>query len=378
MPQDPGSRREFLRRVAEACAGLSLAGIGRIASPSWHAEAAACEQSLNTLAVAKGLRYGAAAQKAILARDPEFGTAFQCECGILVPELELKFAWLRPTPDQFEFTAADWLEAFARAHGQLFRGHTLIWYKALPDWFSGTVDATNGRSFLTDHVHTVVSHYRGRVQSWDVVNEAINPADGRPDALRKSRWLKAVGPEYIDLAFHTAADADPSAMLVYNETYLDYDDDRDNGQREAVLRLLQDFRTRGVPVHALGVQAHLRGVETTFSARKLREFLAAVAAMGYRIIISELDVRDTELPADVTTRDNAVAAAYRDYLDAALDERAVIDVLTWGLSDKYSWLSSSRPRGDGLPLRPLPLDANLQPTPAYRAIASAFRGAPPR
>lgn len=338
--------------------------------------------SLKQRAAAKGLIYGAAIQHNQLAADAFLAAHVANECGMLVPEWALKWSTpdkpLRPTPNSFDFTAADWIAKFAKTHDLLFRGHTLVWYQSLPPWFEETVNSQNAEQFLTKHIKTVVGRYAGQMHSWDVVNEAIETTDGRSDGLKRKPWLELLGPDYIEIAFRVAAEADPQAMLVYNDNGLEYDTREDEAKRTAVLKLLERLKNRGIPVHAFGMQSHLRGEETRFSAKKLQAFLHDIAGFGLKILITEMDVTDQKLPKDADVRDRMVAAAYEDYLSVALDQPAVIAVLTWGLSDRFTWLSSFAPREDGSPLRPLPLDAQLKRKLAWNAIARAFDKAPKR
>jgi endo-1,4-beta-xylanase len=334
--------------------------------------------TLRQRAAAKGVIYGAAGGMERLSSDYAFANCFAQECGILVPEGELKWAAVRPTPNKFDFTYSDWLAKFTRTHNMLFRGHTLVWHEALPPWFKGTVNRQNAEKFLVEHITTVTKRYAGQMHSWDVVNEAIEPKDKRADGLKNTPWLQFLGSDYIELAFRVAAQADPKALLVYNDTALEYDTSRDEARRTAVLKLLERLKSRGTPIHALGIQSHLWSHETRFNPKKLRKFLAEVASLGLKILITELDVVDQELPTDIVVRDRIVAATYEDYLSVVLDEPAVIAVLTWGLSDRYTWLSEAQPRRDGARVRPLPLDANFKRKLAWNAIARAFDNAPQR
>jgi endo-1,4-beta-xylanase len=333
---------------------------------------------LKKRAAAKGLIYGAAAVKDVLSSDTAFANRFAQECGILVPNGELKWSALRPTPNRFDFTYGDWLVKFARTHGMLFRGHTLVWHESLPRWFKEVINRQNAEKFFVEHIATVTKHYAGQIHSWDVVNEAIEPKHKRSDGLRNTPWLKFLGLDYIELAFRVAAQADPKALMVYNETGLEYDTPRDEARRTAVLKLLEGLKSRGTPLHAFGIQSHLLGSETNFNPKKLRKFLADVASLDLKILVTELDVTDKDLPKDPKIRDRIVASAYEDYLSVVLDEKAVIAVLTWGLSDRDTWLSQYAPRRDGAPVRPLPFDSNLQPKLAWNAMARAFDKAPKR
>lgn len=334
------------------------------------------QPSLRTRAAAKGLVYGSSAVKSTLANDVAYAAAFATECGILATDWEAKWHILHPTPATYDFTAADWLRDFAARRQLLFRAHTLVWHLDLPPWFHAQANASNARQLLLSYVQTVVGHFRGKVISWDVVNEVINPADGRPDSLRDSPWLRFIGPDYIETAFRAAAQNDPRALLVYNEDSLEYDTPYADKKRAAVLDLLGRLRSKGVPVHALGIEAHLTAARDPFNARKLSRFLEDVSSMGLKILVTELDVSDRYLPATLPLRDQKVADEYRRFLAPVLDNKNVAAVLTWGLSDRYTWLKKFRPRADGQPVRPLPLDAELKPKLAWQAVASSFEHAP--
>lgn len=336
------------------------------------------EQPLRERAKAKGLIYGAASGYQELAKDAEFANRFAEECGLLVPVGEMKWKEQRPSPKGFDFKQGDWLAKFAEDRGMQLRGHTLIWHQALPDWFEANVNKQNAEQVMLEHIATVAGHYAGKMHSWDVVNEAILPANGRSDGLRRTPWLEFLGPEYIDLAFQAAAQADPQALLVYNEQRLDYDTPEMEGRRVAVMKLLEGLKSRKTPVQALGIQGHLFANEMPFKPKKLRQFLSDVAGLGLKIMITELDVTDRMLPGDIAVRDRLVAGVYQDYLDVVLDEPAVIGVLNWGLSDRYTWIGAVRPRDDGMAVRPLPLDQDMKRKPAWQAIARAFDNAPSR
>lgn len=335
--------------------------------------------NLKQRAAAKGIIYGAAGNYRALTEDTEYAQVFAETCGMLVPENELKWATLRPSADRFDFTRSDWLAQFANQHGMLFRGHTLAWHQANPDWLK-EVKPPQAEQVLVKHINSVVKHYAGRIHSWDVVNEAI-AADWskRDDRLHHtSPWFELLGKDYIDIAFKAAAAADPNAMLVYNDTAFDYDTPKDNAARAAVLNLIEWLKSRNAPIHALGIQGHLDAAEKRFSEKKFRDFLSEVAGMGLKILITELDVSDRYLPADLEVRDRAVAHAIEQYLSVALDERAVIAVLTWGISDRYTWLSKYASRPDNLPVRVLPYADSLRRKLAWNAIARSFDAAPNR
>jgi endo-1,4-beta-xylanase len=231
--------------------------------------------SLRTHAAARGLIYGAAVNPALLdVVGVAAGTAsdgytllVQQQAGIVVPENAMKWEGLRPGPSIFDFTQADKLMRFAGLAGQQVRGHNLCWHEALPPWFKSTVNKANARKHLTQHILTVAGHYRGQIHSWDVVNEAIRPEDSRPDGLRNTPWLDLIGPDYLDVAFHSAADADPHAKLTYNDYGIELDTPEQTRKREVVLELLQGFKSRGVPIHAVGVHSGQRSSTRRWSQK---------------------------------------------------------------------------------------------------------------
>ncbi len=188
--------------------------------------------------------------------------------------------------------------------------------------------------------------------------------------------MASLGPSYFDIAFDACRAADPAALRVLNEFGLDYAIPWQQRRRDSVLKLLADLLARKVPVDALGIQAHLNAAESAFNEGVLTRFLDDVCGLGLRVIVTELDVRDDGLPSAITPRDAAVAAQTSAFLDTVLAHKAVLGVLTWGLSDKGTWLNRTFPRADGLSQRPLPLDDALVRKPMWQAIAQALDSLP--
>lgn len=269
--------------VSAGCATKREQDVQAVTDDPKREFAIAGNASLTQRATAKGFFYGAAGNYPVLSKDAKFAALFAQQCGILVPENEMKWQPLCPAPDRYDFTQADWLVNFARSHNMPIRGHTLVWNQAIPDWFKETVNRQNAEQTMVRHIQAVMGHYAGKIHSWDVVNEAIAvPYSNRSDGLQSSPWLEFLGSNYIDLAFRVAAEADPKALLVHNEGWMDYDTQRDNAQRAAVLGLLERLKRNKVPIHALGIQAHLNASETKFNPNRLRQFLQDVASMGLK------------------------------------------------------------------------------------------------
>ena len=374
-----GARRCRLRR-RQVLAG-SLAALGSSIAGAFGAASASAEtESLKRLAAAKGLIYGTAIAANQILHDPAFAALVERQAGLVVPENDMKWQNInRGAPGQDDYGPADTIAGFAVENGMVLRGHNILWYYRTPWWFFKLPTRAAQERALRDHVTTLVARYRGIVHSWDVVNEPLEPTDGSHNWLRQ-----ALGPGYVDLAYRLTRETDPQARLVVNEHDIELDSPDQEIRRRVLLDLLQRMQKAGTPVDAVGIQAHLRAVGgPPFSARRLRRFLADIAALGLTIEITELDVTDEDAPADIAARDRLVADSYRRFLDAALDEPAVKMVVTWGLSDRHSWIvrhetSQSRWRKDGLPSRPLPFDADLHPKPAFDAMAEAFTYAPAR
>ncbi len=334
--------------------------------------AAANEPGLHTIASRRGRFFGTAVDHSTLSGDPAALSHVPIECGIVVGENSFKWAELRPRPDAFAYEQADMLVAYAARNRLLVRGHNLVWSEFNPDWLVKSLTPDNAERLLTTHIRQVAGHFRGRLVHWDVVNEVVQPDHHQTLGLANTLWFKALGPRFIDIAFHACAAADPHALRVLNDYGLDYAIPWQDRKRGAVLDLLADLTKRRVPVQALGIQGHLDASETHLDQKILERFCADVASMGLKLIITEMDVSDRGLPADIAVRDAAVAAHGRAYLEAVLPNPNMLGVLTWGLTDRRSWLNDSLPRPDGLPQRPLPLDRDLQRKPLWHAIANAM------
>jgi endo-1,4-beta-xylanase len=332
--------------------------------------------SLKAHAQRHGLLAGAAVDVRLLNSDEIYARVLSEQYSVLVAEGAMKWKALRPAPDKYSFADGDTLVAFAERNNIQVRGHNFVWHEALPDWFASSVTKENARQYLVDHIMTVGTHYRGKIQSWDVVNEAVLPKDGRSDGLRKSPWMSLLGPDYIDIAFRTARQADPHALLTYNEYGLEYDNDEDEERRAVTLKLLRRMKAANVPLDAVGIQSHIKAGQPSTFGSGLRNFMANVREMGLQIYITELDVNEDDLPYDDDARrDDAIAELYRQYLSEVLAEPAVKAVLTWGVSDSHTWLNNGpthKRKQPNRPQRPLPFDNDYRPTESFFAIRDSF------
>lgn len=371
-----------------ALAGLAAMPLAADARLAFAAEGPAVPApSLNALAVRRGRRFGSCinAGKGGGVLNPAYAAIVAGECGVIVPENELKWQATRPAPDKFDFRKMDAIAAWAQAHDLAIRGHTLFWDRTerfpkwLVDYDFGANPAREAERLLTTHIRTVTDHYRGAIHSYDVINEAVDEGTG---ALRVNNVTRAFGsPEaLLDLAFHTAREQVPQGELVYND-FMGWEP----GFRRhcaGVLRLLEGFRKRGTPVDALGVQSHIEmfsldpasGVGP-YLENEWRRFLDEVVGMGYKLLITEFDVKDKALSGAIPLRDERVADFARRYFDVMLDYDALGDVFAWGMVDKFSWLQGFSPRADKLEVRGTPYADDYTPKPLRAALARTFASA---
>jgi endo-1,4-beta-xylanase len=375
------TRREWMRQAAGVTAVAAMPGLlggkGLAKTPGNQSPSITGAGSLKAHAAPRGLLTGCAVNANLLREDEGFRKLLAEQYNIVVPENCLKWNILRPTAETYDFADADRLVAFAEAHGMKVRGHNFVWHEALPGWFAGTVNKDNAQKFLVDHIHTVGGRYKGKIHSWDVVNEAIWIPDGRPDGLRSSSpWFQILGPGYIDLAFQTARAADPAALLTYNDYSIEYDNNEEGKKRAAVLSLLRRMKADKVPLDALGIQSHIHAISKDGFSKGVRELIDGAKALGLQVFVTELDVNDDAVAtADMAERDKIVADVYRSYLGTALDGPEVKAVLTWGASDKNTWLNHGtkfRKQHPERLQRPLPFDPDYAPAPAFFAMRDSF------
>jgi endo-1,4-beta-xylanase len=354
-------RREFL--VGALASGLvPAAGLAKAELPT-----------LRSAAARDGLFWGAAVQSTQLKPESDFAALIARECAVVTPEWEMKWSALEPKPGEHRYGRADAIVEFAKRHQLKIRGHALVWHRSMPKWAKQAIRQKSDWHFLESFIATTLDRYHdSSFIHWDVLNEVIEPRDGRPDGLRSDTYLDAFGPDYIHRALDLAHEHAPNVELYINEYGLDYDGQVERDRRAALLRLIESLKKADVPFHGIGIQGHLYGRgKSKFSQESLRRFLADVAGHGLKITITELDVPEADVSLPVGERDRYVAGEVTRYLDVVLDEPAVEGIVTWGLSDRYSWLNA-RWRDKGTKNRGLPFDENLAPKPVTRAIIEAL------
>jgi endo-1,4-beta-xylanase len=326
------------------------------------------EMPLRAAARSSGRRIGAALGTYHFG-DPMYQPVAAREFSSLTPENEMKWDATEPTQGNFSFAAGDALVAFANDHGMGVRGHCLVWHQALPAWAKAlTGDAL--RAAMLAHVKGVAEHFRGKVWAWDVVNEAI--ADGTSGKLRGNSPFTALGPSFLEDAFRAAHDADPDALLYYN----DYDADAAGTPKsDAVYALVRDLKDKGVPIHGVGLQMHLDPRHLPDPAA-ITANLNRLTAIGLNVNISELDVPVGAIAGDLPTKLDRQRQIFHDYVALCARQDGCDSITFWGFVDKYSWLVDpmwASIRGPG-PHLPLLYDDAYQPKPAVVGVLDALLG----
>ena len=294
----------------------------------------------------------------------------------LTPENAMKMGPIHPKENLYNWRDADSIVAFAQAHGLRVRGHNLCWHEQTPDWlFKGADGNLVTKEVLLkrlkDHITTVVNRYKGKIYAWDVVNEAVS--DDSTQFLRNSLWYKICGEDFIVKAFEYAHEADPKAVLFYN----DYNTERPE-KRERVYRLLKKLVDAGVPINAVGIQAHWSIYEP--SAQDLITTIKEFSSLGLKVQVTELDIsiypwekdkrakRPEESDAYTPELEKKQGDKYAEVFKIFRENKKVISGVTfWNISDRNTWLDDYPV--PGRKNYPLLFDQTLQPKKAYWRVA---------
>ncbi|MDX2730563.1 endo-1,4-beta-xylanase [Streptomyces sp. PA03-2a] len=314
----------------------------------------AAAKTLGALGKRADLRIGTAVDMSALASDAPYRAKAAGEFSSVTPENVMKWESVEPQRGTYNWAPADELVDFAKENGQLVRGHTLVWHSQLPAWLNnGDFTADELRQILHKHITDEVTHFKGKIWQWDVVNEAFND-DG---TMRDSIWLQKLGPGYIADAFRWAHQADPKATLFIN----DYNIEGVNAKSTALYNLVVQLRKEHVPVDGVGIQGHL---DVQYSApHDIATNMKRFDDLGLETAITEADVR-IPMPADNTELE-AQAEAYDVLLRGCLLTEHCTDFTVWGFTDKYSWVPGVF-TGEGAANI---LDENYKAKAAYNAMS---------
>ncbi|MEU9594292.1 endo-1,4-beta-xylanase [Streptomyces sp. NPDC048193] len=331
-----------LRRLGRA----ATAGLVAAAALTAAAHSAEAADTLGSAAAGKGRYVGTAVAAGHLG-EAAYAATLDREFTSVTPENEMKWDAVESTRNTFTFGAADQIVNHAEGQGMDVRGHTLVWHSQLPSWVGG-LGASDLRAAMNNHITRVMDHYKGRIHSWDVVNEAFQ--DGGSGARRSSPFQDKLGDGFIEEAFRTARAADPAAKLCYN----DYNTDGVNAKSNAVYAMVKDFTSRGVPIDCVGFQSHFNSASPVPS--DYRANLQRFADLGVDVQITELDIEGSG---------TAQANSYRTVTEACLAVSRCAGITVWGVTDKYSWRSGGTP---------LLFDGDYGKKPAYDAVLAALGG----
>jgi endo-1,4-beta-xylanase len=375
-----------LRRllVAGAAGAAVLLGTTAAASAAAGPGSTVAPDSLRALAANIGLRMGTAVIPFDL-DHPDYQAIVASQFSVVTPGNEMKWQVVEPTQGTFDWSGADRLVTFAEQHGQLVRGHTLLWHSQLPTWLTsgvanGTISNAQLRDLLHQHIITEVSRYKGRIWQWDVANEFFT--DSNPSTINPNDfWVSHLGAGIIADAFRWAHQADPHALLFYND-YNIAGEDGSNAKSDAVFGWLKQMLAQGVPINGVGDQGHL-DTQYGFSGTQMTQDLQRYASLGLKVAITEADVRTfVNNATDQVPTDHLATFAqpyeFGQMLKACLAVRQCISFTVWGFGDADSWVPGFF-TGEGYATI---YDVNLNPKPAYTELQQDLRlaafGAPHR
>jgi endo-1,4-beta-xylanase len=383
-------RRSFLTLTGAAgAAGVAAALPGLAAAPAAASTARAAARpadaangSLRDLAARISMRIGTAVIPFDLDNAP-YAKVLAEQFSVVTPGNEMKWGVVEPTQGQFDWSGADRLVSFAQANGQLVRGHTLLWHNQLPTWLTdgvtnGSISSSELRDLLKQHIFTEAGRFRGKIWQWDVANEFFT--DANPSGLNPNDfWVSNLGPDIIPQAFRWAHQADPHALLFYND-YNIAGEDGSNAKSDAVFAWLKDMLNQGVPIHGVGDQGHL-DTQFGFSGARMQQDLERYASLGLKVAITEADVRTnvdgptTQVPTDSLAQ-FAQPFEFGQMLKAAMAVPDCLSFTVWGFGDADSWVPGFF-TGEGFATI---YDVNLQPKPAFfelqQDLALGAAGAP--
>ena len=296
--------------------------------------------------------------------SPIYEEILKREFAMVVAENEMKFDALQPSQNNFNFANGDRLVSFAQRNNMEVRGHTLLWHNQLPRWVqNGNWTRDSLTAVINNHINTVLTHYKGKIKEWDVVNEAV---DDSGNSLRNSVFTRVIGPDFIDIAFHAARKADPDALLFYN----DYNIEDLGAKSNYTYNMIKGMVERGVPIDGVGFQCHFINGMSAQQLADIERNVKRYADLGLLVSFTEIDIR---IPSSQNQNQafQVQADNYKSLMEICLRNPNVKTFVFWGFTDQYSWVPGVFPGTDN----PLIFDRNYNPKPAYNAIIDALKEA---
>jgi|HubBroStandDraft_2_1064218.scaffolds.fasta_scaffold00027_11 endo-1,4-beta-xylanase len=319
-----------------ACTALSKA-IPSLAGP----QAISALTPLKTAAPCPERRIGVVVDKSLL-QDPTVAEIVIRNFNLITAS-GMKWNQIHPGPATYDFAEGDWNVHFAQQNDMQVHGHNLCWNSplAIPPWFKNTLNSSNAKQYLAEHINTVMKRYEGRVTSWDVVNEPLVPWSKRSDGLYPGIWVDLLGPTYIDDAFHAAAAADPKALRILNIYRVEQGTSDDERTRRDTIELLKQLLDRGVPVQAVGIESHLDASQP-LGGGSFRQFLEDIRALRLQVLITELDVKENRAGSSLDW-DESAAKYYAEYLTEFIPAVNPPSVIFFSIKDR--WENGKRIQG---------------------------------
>jgi len=314
-------------------------------------------EPLRDAARAAGKLVGAAVQSGLLT-DGRYAGVLGRHFNYLTAEYEMKWDAVERVRGSNNFGAGDAIVAYGQANGMQIKGHALVWHGSVPGWV-GALSAEDLRAAFENHIRAVAEHYRGRVIAWDVVNEAIAD-DG--SGLRDTVFRQKLGDQYIADAFRIARQADPQALLFYN----DYGGEGLSQKSNRIYDLVQGLRAQGVPIDGVGLQMHITATNPPSDA-SIAANMRRLAGLGLSVNISEMDVRIKDAPGTTQTRLDLQKSVYHSIVGVCVAEPRCDGVTFWGFTDAYSWIDKQFGADD-----PLLFDEQYAVKPAYYGVLDAL------
>lgn len=347
---------------------MGCAVVGTLFSTS----AFAAEESLRSLAEERGRYIGAILNSEwfnnSLGTDADaYETIHKGQFNAVVAENEMKFDATEPSRDNFNFTKGDKLVTYAKANGMRVRGHALAWHSQVPSWVtSGNFSKTELLAILKNHIEKVVTHYKGDVHEWDVVNEAINDNSTHGWRSENSVWYQTIGPEFIDSAFVWAHAADPDAELCYNDYAIEWGT-ASGSKAGFLLEQVDKWLAAGIPITCVGTQTHIE-ISHTSTPSNIKNLAKELAKRGLRLNITELDIGFPNGSTQSQSDYEAQGKLYRQFMDVFLESSNMGEFMIWGVSDKYSWLDTQQGKTNGLIY-----DRSFNAKPAYDSLMASLK-----
>jgi len=375
---------KFSNFMRAACVGTAVFGAAQttVAAQILGAETTGATQAVTTSATTETLRSLAEERGRYvgailnsewfnnsLGSDAEiYEQIHSSQFNVLVAENEMKFDATEPSQNQFNYAKGDKLIAYAQKNGMRVRGHALAWHSQVPGWVSnGGFDKAGLLKVLKNHIDSVVTHYKGKVHEWDVVNEAINDGD-HTWRSEGSVWYQTIGPEFIDSAFVWAHAADPDAELCYNDYAIEWG--TNSGSKAGfLLEQVDKWLANNIPITCVGTQTHIE-INHTSTPQNINLLAKELEKRGLRLNITELDIgfpngsKDNLTQADYEKQGHL----YRQFMDVFLNAKNMGEFVIWGVSDKYSWLDGQQGKTNGLIY-----DREFKAKPAYDSLMASLR-----